>query len=393
MTKYKVAIVSTGDSLNSILEAIDLENIKICALFGIWNDISESLQKVFKPAFNPLDMLVLKAQECKAEYFLVNIHPSLDCQIINKLVKLGIPKENIIGLWPFGSIPQFTYMYFLQWQYLINTPPSTPRVEFLVTGNSFFKFGIDLESMQPFNGVNFARDSQDIYYSFKMVENYLNMVKDNNYPRFCLIGLAPYVFNNWLDKTIRNFDQQFYFPIIGHKQMEYYGTSYGRFLETIFKSKYKIWLNGWISNVPQFDLNDIDGSRKWHQERYSITAAQRLKANDDLAIYERKKYPETVERNKEILNQFIELCLKRNVIPIGVLLPFSQIAQRHYPQIALREFFETLDPFLEKMKFINLWDMKLPDSYFEDLIHLKMTGALEVTKVIKKRISKILIDQ
>ena len=123
MSKYKVAIVSTGNSLNSILEAIDLENIKICALFGIWNDISESLQRFFKPVFNPLDMLVLKAHECKAEYFLVNIHQNVDRQIIKRLIEIGIPKENIIGLWSFGSIPQFTYMYFLQWQYLFIPPP------------------------------------------------------------------------------------------------------------------------------------------------------------------------------------------------------------------------------------------------------------------------------
>ena len=276
---------------------------------------------------------------------------------------------------------------------LIYTPPPVPRIEFLITGNSFFKYGIDLESMQPFNGINFARDSQDIYYSFKMVEAYFSMVRDDNYPGFCLIGLAPYVFNNWLDMTIRNFDQHFYFPIIGHEQMEYHGTNHGKFLETIFKSKYKVWLDTWINVVPQFDLNDIDGSRKWHQDHYSITFAQMLNAKDTLAIYGQKKYPETVKRNKAILNQFIELCLERNVIPIGVLLPFSQIAQRHYPHIALREFFEILDPFLKKMKFINLWDMKLPDSYFEDITHLKMTGAVEVTKVIKRHISKILIDQ
>ena len=138
MSKYKVAIVSTGNSLNSILGAIDLENVELCALFGIWDDISKSLQKVFKHIFNPLDMLVLKAQSCKAEYFLVNIHPSLDCQIISKLAKIGVPKENIIGLWPFGSIPQYTYMYFLQWQYLTNTPP--PYVSHRISSNRQFFF-------------------------------------------------------------------------------------------------------------------------------------------------------------------------------------------------------------------------------------------------------------
>lgn len=244
--------------------------------------------------------------------------------------------------------------------------------------------------MQPLNGINLARDSQDIYYSFKMTQAYFNIVRENQYPKFCLIGLAPYAFHNWLDETVRSFDQQFYFPIIGHKQMEYQGTKHGKFLENIFKSKYKKWFQFYVERINSFDLNDIDGSRKWHQDHYSITPVQRLNAADDLAIYERKRYPKTFERNKDILARHIELCLKHNVIPIGVLLPFSQTAQKFYPQTAFREFLETLEPFLEKMKFINLWDMKLPDSHFEDITHLKVIGAIEISKILKKHISKIL---
>ena len=251
--------------------------------------------------------------------------------------------------------------------------------------------------MTPFNGVSLCRDSQDFYYSFKMAEAYFDkIVKNNQYPKFCLIGLAPYGFNNWLDKTIRNFDQQFYFPIIGHEQMEYHGSKHGKFLETIFKSKYKSWLNYFIDdflnspNKERFTLNDIDWSREWHQKHYALTNAQHLNVADELSIYGHKFYPETIKRNKEILNKYIKLCRERNVIPIGVVMPFTQMAQRHYPQKALKEFFTMLKPFLNEMELINLWDTKLPDSYFEDTTHLKMTGAVEVSKMIKELVLKIL---
>ena len=84
------------------------------------------------------------------------------------------------------------------------------------------------------------------------------------------------------------------------------------------------------------------------------------------------------------------MCRERNVIPIGVVMPFTQMAQRHYPQKALKEFFTMLKPFLNEMELINLWDTKLPDSYFEDTTHLKMTGAVEVSKMIKELVLKIL---
>ena len=308
---------------------------------------------------------------------------------IKQLIGKGIDKNNIIGMWPFGGLIQFTYSYYAQWNYLINNQDKT-KIDFIITGNSFFKYGIDISTMSPFNGINFSRDSQDLYYSLKMVQAYFDTIKNNQYPKFCLIGLAPYAFNNWLDFTIRNFDQYFYFPIIGHNNMEYQGTKRGEFLKKIFRSKYKKYLKMYLNKIDSINLNDIDGSRQWHQEHNFITARQQLKAADELAIYEHKKYPETVEQNKRILSQYIEMCLNHNVKPIGVLLPFSEVGRKHYPKTALKEFFETLEPFLEKMSFINLWDMKLPDSNFEDITHLKISGSIEVTKKVKEQILKIL---
>lgn len=125
MKKFQVAIVSSGQPLESILAAIDLNNIQICALFSFWEEITNSSKEIFKNIFRPFDMLSTTCNKCGAEYFLVNIHQNIDRQIINKLINKGINKENIIGMWPFGSIPQFNYMYFLQWKYLTTPPPQT----------------------------------------------------------------------------------------------------------------------------------------------------------------------------------------------------------------------------------------------------------------------------
>ena len=77
MKNTKIGIVSSGKPLMSILTAIDLEEIDICKLFGMWNEIEDSMKKEFKPIFQPLDMLYINCNNCDAEYFLVNLSPNL----------------------------------------------------------------------------------------------------------------------------------------------------------------------------------------------------------------------------------------------------------------------------------------------------------------------------
>ncbi|MBR1395961.1 MAG: hypothetical protein IJ563_00300 [Selenomonadaceae bacterium] len=386
MKRYKVAIVSTGEYLESILAAIDFDNLEFCALFGIWETMSEKCQNLFKTIFQPLDMLSTNCHNCGAEYFLINFPPG-DSKIKEKLISKGIDKEKICIMDLFGHVKQFNISYSLQWHYLIN---KNPKLDFVVTGMSGHKYGVDIKTMQPWRGINFCRDSQDLYYSYKMLESYLNL--SVNKLKFCLIGLTPYCFNHLLNK-IYDFHRQFYyFPIIKHDQMEYHNTEVGSFLEHLFIKKYKIWMYSWFRalNGQAFDLNDIDGSRHWHQDHYSMNIGHYIDVSDQMIKRGNKLYPETIEYNKDILNKYLHLCHKNNIVPIGLLLPYSQLSKKHYPKKSLQDFYLILEPFLEKMEFINLWNVNLPNVDFEDPIHMKMTGSIKVTKIIKEKVSQIL---
>ena len=164
MKKFKVAIVSSGRPLESILSAIDLEKIDICTVFGLWNEMMESSKNNFKHIFQPLDMLSVNCDKCGADYYLVNLNPKLDIPIIRKIMSKGIDKENIIGMWLFGILENFNYMYYVQWKCLTDNQPNL-KIDFMITGNSFFKYGIDPLTMRPFTGINLSRDSQDLYLS------------------------------------------------------------------------------------------------------------------------------------------------------------------------------------------------------------------------------------
>ena len=126
--------------------------------------------------------------------------------------------------------------------------------------------------------------------------------------------------------------------------MEYHGTDHGNFIEVIFKKNYKKWFDYCLKLTAQekFDLNDIDGARNWRQTNTGITIRNYLKAADQFAVYKTKRYPETIERNIDILQKYILLCRHYNVEPIAFILPFSKVARKHYPENSIQEFFSIM---------------------------------------------------
>lgn len=173
MRKYKVAIVSTGNPLESILAAIDLDNIEICAVFGFWDGMSPILQKTFLKVFQSLDMLPVNCVDCGADYFLVDFPGGDNWAIQSMLTSRGIDFKKILIMEIFGTKPQFAYSYQYQWNYIIK---NKPNLDFIVTGISYVRDAFDLKAMEPWKGVNFSRDSQDLYYSYKMAETYLSNI-------------------------------------------------------------------------------------------------------------------------------------------------------------------------------------------------------------------------
>ena len=387
--KTNVAIVSTGVYWESIQAAIDFDDINICAFYDFAAPI-----EMFRDVYHSLDMLPITCKTCDAEFWLVNFeNPGLDDTICAKLTANGVRADHIIRLPWFGTQPQFNYMYFLQWQIL----RQIKNVDFFVTGLSYIEYGIDLQSLQPFRGVSFARQSQDLYYGFKMAEAFLNEhIKNNDYRsckiKFCLIGLAPYIFNHWLDKTNFKYNELYYFPIIGHDQMEYKGSDHGRFLASIFKHRYKEWFNRHVQNFigKKINLNDIDWSRGWHQEHCFVRPTHYLTIADTLSVYTNRYYEETKAKNIKILHQYINMCRHHDILPIGVLLPFTEVGRCHYPAKSLDDFYATLEQFRDDMPIIDLWDYNLSDKFFEDCTHLKMSGAMEVTQIIREKITALI---
>ena len=86
---------------------------------------------------------------------------------------MGIDFKRVFNMEIFGTKPQFAYAFQFQWDYIIK---NKPKLDFIVTGISYVRDAFDVKTMEPWQGVNFSRDSQDLYYSYKMAEAYFKTI-------------------------------------------------------------------------------------------------------------------------------------------------------------------------------------------------------------------------
>ena len=102
-----------------------------------------------------------------------------------------------------------------------------------------------------------------------------------------------------------------------------------------------------------------------------------------------------VAKNKNWLKEYIDLCVKQDCIPIGVVLPMSPLIQKSYPYEALNEYRSILEDFslLYNFLYIDLWDVELPMNCFYDLVHLNKLGAKQITKIIYEKMKEIGLDK
>ena len=104
-------------------------------------------------------------------------------------------------------------------------------------------------------------------------------------------------------------------------------------------------------------------------------------------INKNKGYSKT---NFFYLEKIIELCLSNNIRPILIRLPVYN-KSLYYENETL--FVDTVKTFSEKVKFIDLSNFKLNQSYFYDLIHLNKNGSIIISKYFKDIIKNIVVEK
>ena len=149
----------------------------------------------------------------------------------------------------------------------------------------------------------------------------------------------------------------------------------------------QILVNDSIKNLPskitdkQADLNYIS-IKKAADQIFSAKAL--IYWEDELKNLTKKFRPEVFERNVQILEDYIKLCLENGARPVAVVWPFAPVMRENYDQNLLVNFRNTLRLFEKAydFKFVDLFDLPLGYDCFYNMAHLNIRGAYLSSSVL-----------
>lgn len=387
--KPRVAIICKENNWDDLFGFIDTEQIEVCAYFGDYNKVPSYVQKDIESKFHTADELFSVIESLKIEWYIfVCEHNDMMYYYYPELYKRGIKRSQIVDLQVYlGNLKWMGLMYQYQWKWL---KENKPAFDFFSTGSSTCRVGLDLEAMKPYSGIQLGANSQDLYYQYKMAELYLNTcVQENHFPKFVIsyIGTNTFTFKTAEDQYY--YQDLLYFPLITHDNMEYNGTVKGEVIKKILTKKSLGWINKKIAQIKSISLNDRDGFG---------AAMNMMKQWDDKQLASKIKYmyykvnanKKMIPINMEILDKYIKLCDRFSIKFVCVRDPWAGDLERECPAENAKEYYDAIEQFKGRIKFIDLWDMNLPREMFSDFVHPNFQGAKIVTETLKNEIDKII---
>ena len=208
----------------------------------------------------------------------------------------------------------------------------------------------------------------------------------DNFIKFVLIGLVPYIFRYDVQKSFGVHPRNLQF-LLAFKDMTPEIEHDKILLDLINDSVRRIWST---SSEKDADLNFMQRKRKVNGD---ISARSLFSYRNTLKSRDKTFHPDTVEQNIKILGDYIKLCLDNGAKPIGVVFPQSPIIRRNYPSDMLNHFRQTVYLFEQAydFKMIDLFDMPLGYDCFFDMVHLNLKGAAVVSTVLNERLHEFKI--
>lgn len=98
----------------------------------------------------------------------------------------------------------------------------------------------------------------------------------------------------------------------------------------------------------------------------------------------------TVDRNKKVLQEYIELCLENGAKPVGLVMPFAPAVRKTFDKDILSNFREAIHKLEENGDFVclDMFDLNLNYDCFADMTHLNLTGNKFFCAVLSYRLYK-----
>ena len=357
-------IVLDRKILQQTLQVIDFEKLTVDGIimdYGIQIKVGEKVIPLY--SFAEID-IVLRKKENFCLLVGYEYHMRELGQMAKILHVMGVDKDRIVN---------FTIYFSTSYWGNLKYAASCEKLDFFATGISYMEVGIAIEDFGGSVGVNLSSTGQDLYYGYQTARFVLN----RRPVKYCLIGLSPYSF---LYDIRHSFSANFYqlqYDIVGFPQNDDNAANFTfEVMQKDFKRQFDYIqadkdADPNYMNLKQSICQTMTGKKLW-------TLAQELE--DVSGVFDQ----EVMEKNIEILQQYLFLCHEKSVRPICVVLPFSPILHDSYPAEKLILFRSTLHALLnqEKDMLIDLFDEHLGYECFYDLTHLNQKGAAVISRMI-----------
>ncbi len=257
---------------------------------------------------------------------------------IKKFLMLSdVKEENIVN---FGLASKISPTWLANLRYIEEN-----GADFFATGNKHTRDNLNLKYIPSVNadknlakgGVNLAYSNQDLSQSYLTAKYVFEHVEPNTI-KLVLIGLTPDSFHR--DNSKNFFGFQYIFSLAA------------------------------TAEKPDLNFNAV---KKSIGNNFSVEAV--INWED-----EKKVLPtDFVEKNIQILKDYIELCLANGAKPVGVVLPFAPIARKNYDAEVLKTFRETIRSLEENYDFmcVDMFENLDYDS-FGDMTHLNLGGSISI---------------
>ena len=352
---------------------MDFSHLQLLAIFSTQNiDIAINEQKI--PVYN---FSLLPASINQDVYWLIcgyQVHMREIGKMSHLLQHLGVPQEFILNFTPACS---GTYLGNLK------LALTTPQLDFFATGISYMEVGLDIEQFSGLHGINLSSTGQDLYYGYQTAR-YLLQHREKK-PRFCLIGLSPYSFGY---DIAHSFSAQFYlfqYALVFHEWPEDCMATplYKAFCSENFQQQFQ-----WITKA------DADPNYQGIKQGFSpdIIPRDLLNFEQELQDISGKKAPTCVNKNIQVLTDYLTLCQQHEVLPILLVLPFSPLIRSHYPGDELQQFYILLAYFQAKyaVTLLDFFQEPLDYTHFYNLTHLNQKGAAVISQKINHAIKNMI---
>lgn len=276
------------------------------------------------------------------------------------LVNNGIPEENIIN---FEILSSVNGEFIANLRYIEKN-----GADFFATGNDYIEVGLNLNCIPHARGrgVNLACSNQDLRQGYLTAKHVFEHVAPGSI-KFVLIGLSPDSFHYDSAENFSTCSSDFQYMLAL--------KNFGR--ESFYDFLLKNLVSDGVKNIfatitsEQADLN-LDYVKKIANAQFHAKSV--INWETELDNLKNKLSPQIVQKNIQILKDYIKLCHENGAKPIGVVFPFAPAVKKNY-DAELLNFFQSTIHQLENFECIDLTSLDFDYDYFYDMTHLNAKGA------------------